>query len=239
MVGLPNGETIATAGNRARGSDRRIIGAGTLFLVVRDRGSCGWAAPHRKSPCRGFMQPTWRAAPSDHVVEAHTRSILMQFQHVSACNGLHSVEARIGPVAAHLHDRTDDNNMGGPIMLIASPQTLSHLLGVRTNDRDAGDCQTPRLGAIISHSAGLGEIDRARPRKQPVNATTSYSRATDRIVPHEAVGSAPAFCRRPTNSTVYDRFQPYITAYRRPRRRSRKSAMFRGNGDDLRRTASK
>ena len=29
------------------------------------------------------------------MVQAHTSSILMQFQHIAACNGLHAVEARM------------------------------------------------------------------------------------------------------------------------------------------------
>src|SRR5204863_4560673 len=86
-----------------------------------------------------------------HVVEAHTRSILMQFQHVSACNGLHSVEARMAHWLLHLHDRTENNNI-----LSLTQGALSQVARSATNDRDAGDRQTPRLRCHQIRSAGLG-----------------------------------------------------------------------------------
>ena len=50
----------------------------------------------------------------------------MQFQHVSASNGLHSVEARMARWLLHLHDRTEDNNI-----LSLTQGALSQLLGAR------------------------------------------------------------------------------------------------------------
>jgi hypothetical protein len=123
-----------------------------------------------------------------HVVEAHTRSILMQFQHVSACNGLHSVEARMARWLLHLHDRTEDNNI-----LSLTQETLSQLLGVRRTTVTLVIAKLRALGAIRSARRGLVEIDRARLEEATCECYDIIRRATDRIVPHEAVGSHPHF----------------------------------------------
>ena len=49
----------------------------------------------------------------------------MQFQHVSACNGLHPVEARMARWLLDLHDRTEGHHLS------FTQETLSQLLGVR------------------------------------------------------------------------------------------------------------
>src|SRR6516225_5059875 len=90
-----------------------------------------------------------------HVVQAHTRSILMQFQHVGACNGLHSVEARMARWLLHLHDRAERN------ILSLTQQTLSQLLGVRRTTVTLEVAKLRASGAIRSER-GLIEIDRGR-----------------------------------------------------------------------------
>jgi len=60
-----------------------------------------------------------------HAVQTHTRAVLMQFQHVAACNALHPVEARMARWLLHTHDRID----GSAIPL--TQEALSQLLGVR------------------------------------------------------------------------------------------------------------
>jgi CRP-like cAMP-binding protein len=123
-----------------------------------------------------------------HVVEAHTRSILMQFQHVSACNGLHSVETRMARWLLHLHDRTEDNNV-----LSLTQAALSQLLGVRRTTVTQVIAKLRALGAIRSARRGLVEVDRARLEEATCECYDIIRCATDRIVPHEAVGSRPHF----------------------------------------------
>jgi hypothetical protein len=48
--------------------------------------------------------------------------MLMQFQHVGACNGRHFVEARMARWLLHLHDRTERK------ILPLTQETLAQLL---------------------------------------------------------------------------------------------------------------
>jgi hypothetical protein len=45
-----------------------------------------------------------------HAVQTHTRAVLIQLQHVAACNALHPVEARMARWLLHIHDRIDANS---------------------------------------------------------------------------------------------------------------------------------
>jgi CRP-like cAMP-binding protein len=58
-----------------------------------------------------------------YAVQTHTSAVLMQFQHVAACNALHPVEARMARWLLHIHDRID----GSVIPL--TQEALSQLLG--------------------------------------------------------------------------------------------------------------
>ena len=126
MLGLPNGETIATAliGREGALGALSVLGENSslssVTAVVRVGGTASQISVSR------FHAAYMKSGAIRHVVEAHTRSILMQFQHVSACNGLHSVEARMARWLLHLHDRTEDNSI-----LSLTQETLSQLLGVR------------------------------------------------------------------------------------------------------------
>jgi CRP-like cAMP-binding protein len=150
MLGLPNGETIATAVIGREGAIGALSVLGPSFMssvtaVVRVGGTASQISVSR------FHAAYMESGAIRHVVEAHTRSILMQFQHVSGCNGLHSVEARMARWLLHLQDRTEGNN----ILIINAGDAFAVARGA-TNDRDARDCQTPRLRCHQIRSAGLG-----------------------------------------------------------------------------------
>ena len=112
----------------------------------------------------------------------------MQFQHVSGCNGLHSVEARMARWLLHLHDRTEGNNIRS-----VTQETLSQLLGVRRTTVTQVIAKLRTLGAIRSVRRGLVEIDRARLEEASCECYDIICGATDRIVPHGVVGSHPHF----------------------------------------------
>ena len=128
-----------------------------------------------------------------HVVQAHTRSILMQFQHVGACNGLHSVEARMARWLLHIHDRTGRN------ILSLTQETLSQLLGVRRTTVTLEVAKLRASGAIGSDRRGLIEIDRRRLEQASCECYDIMSRRTDQIIPgnaarprlHDASGDEP------------------------------------------------
>ena len=115
------------------------------------------------------------------VVQAHTGWILLQLQHVAACNGLHSVEARLARWLLELHDRTE-----GPIMSVTQG-SLSQLLGVRRTTVTLMIAKLRAVGAIRSDRRGLIEIDRARLEEATCECYRIMRRETDRIVPDEAV----------------------------------------------------
>ena len=115
------------------------------------------------------------------VVQAHTGSILMQFQHVVACNGLHPVETRMARWLLELHDRTAGNIMS------VTQETLSQLLGVRRTTVTLVVAKLRAVGAIRSDRRGLIEIDRARLEEATCECYRIMRRETDRIVPDEAV----------------------------------------------------
>jgi CRP-like cAMP-binding protein len=132
------------------------------------------------------------------VVQAHTESILMQLQHVAACNGLHPVEGRLARWLLELHDRTE-----GTIMSVTQ-ETLSQLLGVRRTTVTLAIAKLRAVGAIRSDRRGLIEIDRARLEEATCECYRIMRRETDRIVPDEVVTLRPHF---PSAGTVDDRFE--------------------------------
>ncbi|WP_338060748.1 helix-turn-helix domain-containing protein [Bradyrhizobium valentinum] len=70
---------------------------------------------------------------------------------------------------------------------------LSQLLGVRRTTATQVIAKLRALGAIRSARRGLVEIDRARLEEATCECYDIIRCATDRIVPHEAVGSRPIF----------------------------------------------
>lgn len=115
-------------------------------------------------------------------VQILTRALLTQFQHVAACNALHSVEARLARWLLHIHDRTD----GGDVLPLTQ-ETLSELLGVRrtTVTHVVGALRTSR--ALKSSRRGQLEIDRRRLEVVACECYKVMSRRIDRIVSQDAL----------------------------------------------------
>jgi hypothetical protein len=115
------------------------------------------------------------------VVQIHTRALLAQFQHVAACNALHSVEARLARWLLHIHDRVDGD------FLPLTQEALSELLGVRrtTVTQVVHKLRTAR--AIRSNQRGLIEIDRPRLEAAACECYEIMRRRIDRIVSPEGI----------------------------------------------------
>jgi CRP-like cAMP-binding protein len=176
MLGLPNGETIATAVIGREGAIGALSVLGPSFMssvtaVVRVGGTASQISVSR------FHAAYMESGAIRHVVEAHTRSILMQFQHVAACNGLHPVETRMARWLLHLHDRTEGN------ILSLTQETLSQLLGVRRTTVTLEVAKLRALGALRSDRRGLIEIDRGRLEQASCECYDIMRRQTDQIVP--------------------------------------------------------
>ena len=132
------------------------------------------------SPAR-FQAALSRSAAIRHAVEIHTRALLAQFQHVAACNALHSVEARLARWLLHIHDRVDGD------FLPLTQEALSELLGVRrtTVTQIVRKLRTSR--AIRSNRRGLVEIDRPRLEAAACECYEVMRRRIDRIVSSEGM----------------------------------------------------
>src|SRR4029450_14055960 len=93
MLGLPNGETIATAviGREGALGALSVLGPSrsSVTAVVRVGGTASQISVSR------FHAAYMGSSAIRDVVQAHTGWILSQLQHVAACNGLHPVEARL------------------------------------------------------------------------------------------------------------------------------------------------
>jgi CRP-like cAMP-binding protein len=180
MLGLPNGETIATAviGREGALGALSVLGGdpslSSVTAVVRVGGTASQISVVR------FQAAYMGSSAIRHVVQAHTSSILMQFQHIAACNGLHAVEARMARWLLHLHDRTEGN------ILSLTQETLSQLLGVRRTTVTLEVAKLRASGAIRSDRRGLIEIDRGRLEQASCECYDVMRRQTDRIVPDDA-----------------------------------------------------
>jgi CRP-like cAMP-binding protein len=177
MLGLPNGETIATAliGREGALGALSVLGENSslssVTAVVRVGGTASQISVER------FQAAYMGSAAIRHMVQAHTRSILMQFQHVAACNGLHPVEARMARWLLHLHDRSEGN------ILSLTQEALSQLLGVRRTTVTLEITKLRALGAIRSDRRGLIEIDRGRLKQASCECYDIMRRQTDQIIP--------------------------------------------------------
>jgi CRP-like cAMP-binding protein len=92
IMEMPNGQTVATAVIGNEGAAGIISALGTsrspMTAVVRVAGTALQIAPAR------FHAALSRSGALGDAVQTLTRALLAQFQHVAACNALHSVEAR-------------------------------------------------------------------------------------------------------------------------------------------------
>src|SRR4030081_966965 len=152
MLDMPNGQTVATAVIGCEGAVGMLSvlepSSSPVTAVVRVAGIAS-----RISALR-FHAAFSQSGDIRHAVQTHARALLMPFQHVAACNALHSVEARMARWLLHIHDRIDGN------VIPLTQETLSKLLGVlRTTVtlvvrklRASGAVRSDRRGLVWSHT---------------------------------------------------------------------------------------
>src|SRR5437879_13839157 len=123
MLDTPNGQTVATSVIGHEGAVGMLSVLGPFRFpttaVVRVAGIASQISASR------FHAAFGQSSAIKHAVQTHTRALLMQFQHVAACNALHPVEARMGGWLLDIRDRIDNKAM--PLQREAA----SPLLGVR------------------------------------------------------------------------------------------------------------
>ena len=110
---------------------------------------------------------------------------MAQWQHVAACNALHSVEARLANWLLQVHDRVDGK------ILPVTQDTLSELLGVRRPTVTHVVSKLRASGGIRSNRRSSIEIDRPRLEAAACECYQLMRRRIDRIVLTEEMKPPP------------------------------------------------
>lgn len=191
MLDMPSGQTVATAVIGNEGGVGIISALGPVrspvTAVVRVPGVSLQISAIR------FQEALNQSGAIRDVVQIHTRALLAQFQHVAACNALHSVEARIARWLLHIRDRVDGD------VLPLTQEVLSELLGVRRTTVTHVVCKLRLSHAIRSDRRGFIEIDRPRLEEAACECYQLMRRRIDRIVSPE--GTRPRIQVAPVRET--------------------------------------
>src|ERR1700704_2503152 len=200
MLDMPNGETVATGviGHEGAVGMLSVLepSPSPVTAVVRVAGLAS-----RISALR-FHAAFSQSDALRHAVQTHARALLMQFQHVAACNALHSVEARMARWLLHIHDRIDGD------VLPLTQEALSQLLGVRRTTVTHVVRKLRASGAVRSDRRGLIEIDRPRLEEGACECYEIMRRRIDQIFPPETM--KPRVQAAPVRENPRDR-NPFLT----------------------------
>jgi CRP-like cAMP-binding protein len=177
MLDMPNGQTVATAviGHEGAVGMLSVLepSPSPVTAVVRVTGIASRISASR------FHAAFSQSGAIRHAVQTHARALLMQFQHVAACNALHSVEARMARWLLHIHDRTDGD------VLPLTQEALAQLLGVRRTTVTQVVRKLRVSGAIRSDRRGLIEINRPRLEDAACECHDVMRSRLDQIFPPE------------------------------------------------------
>ncbi len=177
IMDMPNGQTVATAvvGNDGAAGILSALGPlhSPMTAVVRVAGTALQISPAR------FHAALSRSSALRNTVQTLTRTLLAQFQHVAACNALHSVEARLARWLLQIHDSVDGD------FLPLTQEALSELLGVRRTTVTHAVHKLRTSRAIRSNRRGLIEIDRPRLEAVACECYEVMRRRIERIVAQE------------------------------------------------------
>jgi CRP-like cAMP-binding protein len=191
MLDMTNGQTVATAivGCDGAVGVLSVLGPArsSVTAVVRVAGTASQVLASR------FLAAFRQSSAIRDAVQAHTRAMLVQFQHGAACNALHPVEARTARWLLHIHDRIDRDAM--PL----TQETLSQLLGVRRTTVTQVIRKFRADGVVRSERRGLIEVDRLRLEKAACECYEIMRGKTDAII-HESTESradASSICETP------------------------------------------
>ncbi|TKT71644.1 Crp/Fnr family transcriptional regulator [Afipia massiliensis] len=177
MLDMPSGQTVATGliGHEGAAGILSVLGPSrsSVTAVVRVAGIAS------RIPASRFHTAFTHSAAIRHAVQTHTTALLVQFQHLAACNALHPVDARMARWLLHIHDRIDSN------VIPLTQEALSQLLGVRRTTVTLVVRKLRASGAVRSDRRGLIEIDRPRLEEAACECYEIMRRKFDRIFPQE------------------------------------------------------
>ena len=174
IMDMPSGQTVATAvvGNEAAVGLLTTLESSRspMTAVVRVAGLALQISPTR------FHAALGRSRALNGAVQTLNRSLMAQFQHVAACNALHSVEARLARWLLHVRDRADGD------VLPLTQDTLAEFLGVRRTTVTHVISKLRYSGAIRSNARSSIEIDRPRLEAAACECYQLMRRRIDRII---------------------------------------------------------
>jgi CRP-like cAMP-binding protein len=195
MLDMPNGQTVATSviGHEGAVGMLSVLGPSRspTTAVVRVAGIASQISASR------FHAAFGQSSAIKHAVQTHTRALLMQFQHVAACNALHPVETRMARWLLHIHDRIDGD------FIPLTQEALSELLGVRRTTVTQVVSKLRASGAVRSVRRGLVEIDRSRLEEVVCECYKVMRRRIDQIFPPDT--TKPRILAAPAGKTSGDR----------------------------------
>ena len=179
VMDMPNGQAVATTmvGNEGAAgilSTLRSVRS-PMTAVVRVAGVTWQISPAR------FHAALTRSHALADAVQIHMRSLLVQFQHIAACNALHSVEARLARWLLQIHDQIGNDTL--PL----TQETLSELLGVRRTTVTHMVHKLRASGAIRSNRRSSIEVDRPRLEVAACECYEIMRGRIDRIVSAEGM----------------------------------------------------
>jgi CRP-like cAMP-binding protein len=192
IMDMPSGQTVATAivGHESAVGVLSTLGPirSPMTAVVRVAGLALQISPTQ------FQSALGRSSALNAAVQTLNRALMAQFQHVAACNALHTVEARLARWLLQVHDRADGD------VLPLTQETFAEFLGVRRTTVTQVISKLRESGAIRSNARSSIEIDRPRLEAAACECYQLMRRRIDRIVlPAEM--TPPGHARRGGNSS--------------------------------------
>src|ERR1700726_1230916 len=195
MLDMPNGQTVATSviGHEGAVGMLSVLGPSRspTTAVVRVAGIASQISASR------FHAAFGQSSAIRYAVQTHTKAVLMQFQHVAACNALHPVEARMARWLLHIHDRIDGD------FIPLTQEALSQLLGVRRTTVTLVMQKFRASGAVRCDRRGLVQIDRPRLEETTCECYEVMRRNFDQIIPPDT--TKPCIQAAPGRDTPSDR----------------------------------
>jgi CRP-like cAMP-binding protein len=177
MVDMPDGQTVATTlmGWEGALASLSVLGPSrsSVTAIARVAGTAS-----RISAAK-FRLAYARSAAIRHVVQVHARTLLLQLQHVAACNALHRVDDRMARWLLQLHDRVPHD------VLPLTQEALAQLLGVRRTTVTLTMSKLRAAGAIRSDRRGLIEVDRPKLHGMACECYALMQRRIDRMYREE------------------------------------------------------
>lgn len=184
MLDMPDGQTVATTlmGREGALASFSVLGPAlsSVTAIARIPGTASLISAAK------FRAACAQSAAIRNVVQVHARALLLQLQHVAACNALHRVDGRMARWLLQLHDRVPGD------LLPVTHEALAQLVGVRRTTVTLTMSKLREAGAVPSERRGFVEIHRARLERIACDCYTLMQRKIDRIYCQELATPQPA-----------------------------------------------